>query len=173
MRMIIAAAGGRVNLATRPPGFPGGPIACAENRAGAIVGLMNISPDVRSNVKELVALRRAIHQYPEEGFKEFRTPALLRSKLKSWGVDHKAMCGTGTVALIKGSRPGPTMLIRADMDALPLTEENKIPYCSRNKGIMHACGHDGHTAMALIAAKLLQKERTSFRGNVKFMFQPA
>jgi amidohydrolase len=137
------------------------------------VGAMNISPDVRSSVKELVALRRAIHQYPEEGFKEFRTSALVRSKLKSWGVDHKAMCGTGTVALIKGSRPGPTMLIRADMDALPLQEENKVPYCSRNKGVMHACGHDGHTAMALLAAKLLQKQRTSLRGNVKFMFQPA
>lgn len=134
---------------------------------------MNISPEVRSNTKELVALRRAIHQYPEQGFKEFRTSALVRSKLKSWGVEHKAMCGTGTVALIKGSRPGPTMLIRADMDALPLVEENRVPYCSRNKGVMHACGHDGHTAMALMAAKLLQKGRHSFRGNVKFMFQPA
>jgi amidohydrolase len=137
------------------------------------VTAMNISPDVRSNTKELVALRRAIHQYPEQGFKEFRTSALVRSKLKSWGVEHKAMCGTGTVALIKGARPGPTMLIRADMDALPLLEENKVPYCSRNKGVMHACGHDGHTAMALMAAKLLQKRRSSFRGNVKFMFQPA
>jgi amidohydrolase len=134
---------------------------------------MNISTEVRSHQKELIALRRAIHQYPEEGFKEFRTSALVRSKLKSWGVDHKGVCGTGTVALIKGSRPGPTMLIRADMDALPLIEENKIPYCSRNKGVMHACGHDGHVAMALLAAKLLQKRRTSLRGNVKFMFQPA
>ena len=134
---------------------------------------MNISPDVRTNTKELIALRRLIHQYPEQGFKEFKTAALIRSRLKSWGVEHKAMCGTGTVALIKGSRPGPTMLIRADMDALPLLELNKVPYCSRNKGVMHACGHDGHTAMALIAAKLLQKRRTSFRGNVKFMFQPA
>ena len=138
-----------------------------------IVIAMNISPEVRSNLKELVALRRAIHQYPEPGFKEFRTSALIRSKLRSWGVDHKAMCGTGVVGLIKGSKPGPTMLIRADMDALPLTELNKVPYCSRNKGVMHACGHDGHVAMALLAAKLLQKRRTSFRGNVKFMFQPA
>jgi amidohydrolase len=134
---------------------------------------MNISPDVRSNTKELVTLRRAIHQYPEQGFKEFKTAGLIRSRLKSWGVDHKAMCGTGTVALIKGSRPGPTMLIRADMDALPLLEENKVPYCSKNKGVMHACGHDGHTAMALMAAKLLQKRRAEFRGNVKIMFQPA
>jgi len=137
------------------------------------MGRMNISPDVRSNVKELVALRRAIHQYPEQGFKEFKTAGLIRSRLKSWGVDHKAMCGTGTVATIKGSRPGPTLLIRADMDGLPLHEENKVPYCSRNKGVMHACGHDGHTAMALVAAKLLQKRRGEFRGNVKIMFQPA
>lgn len=134
---------------------------------------MNISPEVKSNTKELVALRRTIHQNPEQGFKEFKTAALVRSRLKSWGVDHKAMCGTGTVALIKGSRPGPTMLIRADMDALPLLEENKVSYCSRTKGVMHACGHDGHTAMALMAAKLLQKRRTEFRGNVKIMFQPA
>jgi len=134
---------------------------------------MNISPEVKTNLKELVALRRAIHQNPEQGFKEFKTAALVRSRLKAWGVDHKSMCGTGTVATIKGSRPGPTMLIRADMDALPLQELNKVSYCSRNKGIMHACGHDGHTAMALLAAKLLQKRRTSFRGNVKIMFQPA
>jgi amidohydrolase len=134
---------------------------------------MNISPEVRSIIKELVALRRVIHQNPEQGFKEFKTAALVRSRLKSWGVDHKAMCGTGTVALIKGSRPGPTMLIRADMDALPLLEENKVAYCSRTKGVMHACGHDGHTAMALMSAKLLQKRRAEFRGNVKIMFQPA
>jgi len=134
---------------------------------------MNLSPEVRSSTKELVSLRRAIHQYPEQGFKEFKTAALVRSRLKAWGVEHKAMCGTGTVALIKGARPGPTMLIRADMDALPLLEENRVPYCSKNKGVMHACGHDGHTAMALLAAKLLQRRRTSFRGNVKIMFQPA
>jgi len=135
--------------------------------------IMNISPEVRAHTKELIAIRRAIHQYPEPGFKEFRTSALVRSRLKSWGVEHRSMCGTGTVAFIKGSRPGPTMLIRADMDALPLTEENKVPYCSKTKGVMHACGHDGHTAMALMAAKLLQKRRNTFRGNVKIMFQPA
>lgn len=134
---------------------------------------MNISPEVKSNAKELVAIRRAIHQNPEQGFKEFKTAALIRSRLKAWGVEHKAMCGTGTVALIKGAKPGPTMLIRADMDALPLQEENRVSYCSRQKGVMHACGHDGHTAMALLAAKLLQKRRNTFRGNIKFMFQPA
>ncbi|HVR84406.1 MAG TPA: amidohydrolase [Planctomycetota bacterium] len=134
---------------------------------------MNISPEVKSNTKELIAIRRTIHQNPEQGFKEFKTAALIRSRLKGWGIEHKSMCGTGTVALIKGSRPGPTMLIRADMDALPVLEKNTVPYCSRNKGVMHACGHDGHTAMALMAAKLLHKRRTAFRGNLKIMFQPA
>jgi hypothetical protein len=97
---------------------------------------MNISTEVRSHQKELVALRRAIHQYPEEGFKEFRTSALVWSKLKSWGVDHRAMCGTGTVALIKDPVRA-DHADRADMDAL-LTEENKIPYCSRNRGVTRA-----------------------------------
>jgi amidohydrolase len=125
------------------------------------------------SLKEVVAIRRAIHQRPEQGFKEFQTAALIRSKLKSYGVEHKPMCGTGTVALVKGARPGPTMLIRADMDGLPVLEENKVPYVSKNKGVMHACGHDAHVAMALLAAKMLQKRRSSLRGSVKFMFQPA
>jgi amidohydrolase len=134
---------------------------------------MTISADVRQFSKELVGLRRAIHQWPEQGFKEHRTAGLIRSRLKSYGVEHKAVCDTGTLAIVRGAKPGPTMLIRADMDGLPVLEENRVPYCSRNKGVMHACGHDGHVAMGLVAAKLLQKRRASLRGNVKFMFQPA
>ena len=132
-----------------------------------------LSPDVRSHAGEVVALRRSIHQHPEQGFKEHQTAALIRSKLKAWGVEHKPLAGTGTVALVRGAKPGPTMLVRADIDALPLLELNKVPYASKNKGVMHACGHDGHAAMAMVAAKLLQRRRASLRGNVKFMFQPA
>lgn len=134
---------------------------------------MNLSGDVRENVRELVTVRRAIHQYPEPGFEEKRTAALVRSRLKSYGVEHKAVCGTGTIGLVRGAKPGPTILIRADMDALPVTEENKVPYASRVKGMMHACGHDAHVSMALVAARILQRRRASLRGNVKFMFQPA
>jgi amidohydrolase len=135
--------------------------------------MASLSPDVRSHGGEVVALRRSIHQHPEQGFKEHRTAALIRSKLKAWGVEHKPLAGTGTVALVRGAKPGPTMLVRADIDALPLLELNKVPYASKNRGVMHACGHDGHAAMALVAAKLLQRRRGSLRGNVKFMFQPA
>jgi amidohydrolase len=131
------------------------------------------SPDVRESFPELVELRRRIHRHPEPGFREERTAALIRQKLRSWGIPFRNSCGTGTVALFKGARPGPTILIRADMDALPIREENRVPYASTIPGMMHACGHDGHVAMALVAAKLLRKRRSSLRGNVKFMFQPA
>jgi amidohydrolase len=134
---------------------------------------MPISADVRGRLRELVATRRTLHRHPEEGFKERHAAALIRGRLGKHGIEHRAMCGTGTVALVRGSRPGPTILIRADLDGLPVQEENRVPYASRNRGLMHACGHDGHVAMALTAAGILQGRRASLRGNVKFMFQPA
>jgi amidohydrolase len=134
---------------------------------------MPVSAEVESIAPELVKIRRAIHEHPEQGFKEEKTAALIRSKLSGWGVDHHPLCGTGTVALVKGAKPGPTILLRADIDALPLKELNDVPYASKVEGVMHACGHDGHAAMALGAARLLQKRRSSLRGNVKIMFQPA
>lgn len=134
---------------------------------------MPISKDVQKSSKELVKLRRVIHEWPEPGFKEDRTATVIRSNLDAWGVEHHPLCGTGTVALVKGAKPGPTYLFRADMDALPLTEENDTPYKSKVPGFMHACGHDGHVAMALVAAKLLQARRSELVGNVKLMFQPA
>jgi amidohydrolase len=142
------------------------------NRQGTN-GAAGISREVRESFRELVELRRRVHQYPEPGFREERTAALIRQKLKSWGIPFRTSCGTGTVALLKGVRPGPTILIRADMDGLPIREETRVPYASKIPGMMHACGHDGHVAMALLAAKLLRKRRGSLRGNVKFMFQPA
>ncbi len=138
-----------------------------------IVSAMALSPDVRRNFRELVAVRRAIHRWPEQGFQERRTAELIRGRLAAWGIEHRPMCGTGTVALVRGARPGPTILIRADMDALPVQEENRVPYASRNAGVMHACGHDGHVAMGLVAARILQGRRGALKGNVKFMFQPA
>ncbi len=87
---------------------------------------------------ELSLLRRAIHRQPEAGFKERRTAALIRSRLKAWGVEHRPCAGTGTVALVRGAKPGPVILFRADMDALPLQELNRVPYASRIPGMMHA-----------------------------------
>jgi amidohydrolase len=134
---------------------------------------MNLSPEVLRHRKDLVAIRRAIHQYPEPGFREHRTASLVRAELRRCGIEPRRVCGTGTVGVVRGGRPGPTILIRADMDGLPVTEENRVPYASKTRGMMHACGHDGHVAMALVAARILQGRRASLRGNVKFMFQPA
>ncbi|HXG62540.1 MAG TPA: amidohydrolase [Planctomycetota bacterium] len=134
---------------------------------------MKLSPEVVRTRAEVVSLRRAVHRHPELGFREERTAALIRSRLRAFGVEHRAVCGTGTVALVRGARPGPTILIRADMDALPVQEENRVPYASRVPGLMHACGHDGHVAIALGAARVLQSLRHRLAGNVKFMFQPA
>ncbi len=135
--------------------------------------MLRLSPDVRATFDDLVSIRRQLHRYPEGGFREFRTSSLIRERLRAWGIRHRRMCGTGVVALVRGAKPGPTILFRADMDALPIQEENGTDYASKNAGFMHACGHNGHVAMALTAARLLQKRRASLRGNVKFMFQPA
>lgn len=132
-----------------------------------------LSDEVREHAEELIAWRRELHQYPELGFKEERTAKFIEAKLKSFGVKFKRMCGTGVAALVEGEQPGKTILIRADMDGLPVTELNDVDYKSKNAGAMHACGHDGHVAIGLMAAKLLQARRKNLKGNVKFMFQPA
>ena len=123
---------------------------------------------------EIVATRRAIHQWPELAYTEERTAALVESRLREFGIEVQAgVGGTGVVGLLRGARPGKTVLLRADMDALPIDEISDAPYCSQNKGVMHACGHDGHTSMLLGAARLLVERRDRLSGNVKLMFQPA
>ena len=136
-------------------------------------GAAGPSREVRDSVRELVDLRRRLHRIPEPGFREVRTAALIRKTLSGWRIPFRPLCGTGTVALIEGARRGPTILIRADIDGLPLREETRAPYASTIPGMMHACGHDGHAAMALVAARLLWKRRGALRGAVKVMFQPA
>lgn len=135
--------------------------------------MADISSEVKAITKDLVNLRRDIHSHPELGFKEVRTSKLVAGKLKSFGVSAKPTCGTGVIGLIKGANAGKTLLVRADMDALPVTELNNVPYKSQNKGVMHACGHDGHVAISTMTAKLLNAEKNRIKGNVKFMFQPA
>lgn len=123
--------------------------------------------------KELVKWRRKIHQNPELGFKEYQTSDFIAAKLNEFGIDYKRICKTGLVGLIKGSKPGKTLAIRADIDALPLTEKNEVSYKSKNKGVMHACGHDGHTAILLGTAKVLNEMKEQINGNIKLIFQPA
>ncbi len=123
---------------------------------------------------ELVRLRRDIHAHPELGFQEFRTAALVADTLKELGIAVKTGVGrTGVVGEI-GSGDGPTIAIRADMDALPILQKSDAPYCSTNDGIMHACGHDSHTAMLLGAAHLLRQSAAEekWQGKVRFLFQP-
>src|SRR5438876_364636 len=128
----------------------------------------------RKLAPEIVADRRAIHMQPELAFQEERTAALVAERLHQLGLEVKTGVGTtGVVGLLEGGRPGKTVLLRADMDALPIRELNDALYCSRNEGVMHACGHDGHTAMLLGVARLLASRRQEISGTVKFMFQPA
>ena len=123
---------------------------------------------------EIVADRRAIHSRPELAYQELETAALVAARLNQLGIEHRTgVGGTGVVGLIRGAQPGRTVLLRADMDALPITEKSEADYCSQNPGVMHACGHDGHTAMLLGAARILQERRGQLRGIVKLMFQPA
>mgnify|MGYP005835762039 CR=1 FL=1 len=123
---------------------------------------------------ELVARRRDFHQHPELAFQEVRTAGIVADELAKLGLEVQRGVGrTGVVAMLEGSEDGPTVLVRADMDALPILEEIDKDYVSVNKGVMHACGHDGHTAIALGVAKLLSGKRDRLKGRVKFVFQPA
>ena len=120
------------------------------------------------------SLRRDFHTHPELGFHEVRTAGIVARELNMLGLEtHTGMAGTGVVALLEGTKPGPVILLRADMDALPIIEETGAGYASQNPGVMHACGHDGHTAILLTVAKMLHARRDQLAGTVKFMFQPA
>jgi amidohydrolase len=133
---------------------------------------MQISDQIQQYRDELIALRRDFHQHPELGFEEHRTAKVVESYLKDLGLNPRRVAGTGVVALLEGSHPGPVLMLRADMDALPVTEENDIDYRSRNPGVMHACGHDAHMAMLLVAAKVLSRNKNEIAGTIKFVFQP-
>ena len=122
---------------------------------------------------ECIALRRDFHRHPELGFQEFRTAGIVREYLKSIPLDEVKECsGTGTIGILKGAKPGPTIMLRADMDALPITEQSGEPFSSENPGVMHACGHDGHTALLLCEAKILAAHRDEIPGTIAFVFQP-
>lgn len=122
----------------------------------------------------MIELRRTIHQNPELCNQEFATQALVIRELGAMGITEiKKYFNTGLAAVIRGSAPGKTIAIRADMDALSITEETQLPFSSANSGIMHACGHDGHTAILLGTARVLSQLKGNFKGNVKLIFQPA
>jgi amidohydrolase len=121
---------------------------------------------------ELIDLRRDFHRHPELGFEEYRSAETIESYLGKLGLNTRRMTRTGVVALLEGAKPGPVLMLRADMDALPVTEENEFDYRSQNVGVMHACGHDAHMAMLLVAARILSENKADIAGTVKFVFQP-
>jgi len=129
-----------------------------------------IPPDV---AERAIALRRRIHRFPELGFEEERTAQLVEAELDALGVEHRRLAGTGVVGRIVGGRPGKVAGLRADMDALPLTERSGESFSSEVPGKMHACGHDAHTAMLLGAARVLASERERLTGTAVLLFQPA
>jgi amidohydrolase len=121
----------------------------------------------------VVGWRRRLHANPELSFQEHETAKAVATELRALGLAVKTgVGGTGVVGLLAGDRPGRTVALRADMDALPITEGNAVSYKSRHAGRMHACGHDGHCAMLLGAARLLSSQKSELQGNVKFLFQP-
>lgn len=124
--------------------------------------------------EEVVANRRHLHSHPELSFQEAQTSAFIASKLDELGLQYQKMADNGLVALIRGERPSDNVVaLRADMDALPITETNDVPYKSRNTGVMHACGHDAHTSSLLGTAKILTALKSQFGGTIKLIFQPA
>lgn len=123
---------------------------------------------------EMIARRRDFHKHPELGFQEFRTSEIVAGELNNLGLEVRRGVGkTGVVGLLEGDKPGPTILLRFDMDALPITEANATEYNSENAGVMHACGHDAHTTMGLAVAKMMMPLRKDIAGTLKFVFQPA
>lgn len=136
--------------------------------------ITQIRLEIRTMQSQLVEWRRQLHQRPELGFKEQLTAQFISRKLQEWGIEHQTgIAETGIVAVIEGHQPGKVLAIRADMDALPIYEANEVAYRSQHDGIMHACGHDGHVAIALGTAYYLSQHRHTFEGTVKFIFQPA
>ena len=138
---------------------------------------IGLRDDIDEIMPGVVADRRDFHEHPELAFQEFRTAGIVADRLRALGVEdvRTGIAQTGVTGLIRGQRPGEgrTVLLRADMDALPILEENEVEYRSQTPGVMHACGHDAHTAMLLGVTRLLMDRRDQFSGTVKVLFQPA
>ncbi len=133
---------------------------------------MSAIDKIRASHGELTEIRRTIHANPEIGMEEFSTAELVAQKLESWGIEvHRGVGVTGVVGVLRNGNGARSIGLRADMDALPMQEATGVPYASQKKGMMHACGHDGHTTMLLGAAKYLAETR-NFTGTVNFIFQP-
>jgi amidohydrolase len=136
--------------------------------------LMDFLRESETIADEIIAQRRDFHRHPELGFEEHRTAEIVANAMMDLNLEVKTgVAETGVIALLEGKQPGHTVLLRFDMDALPIQEETGAPYASLNDGVMHACGHDGHTAIGIAVARLLSNHRDDLSGAAKFVFQPA
>jgi len=136
--------------------------------------MTDILTEAQSHFPFTRALRRDFHMHPELGFNEIRTGGIVAKELEALGIEvTKGVGKTGVVGLLEGAKPGPTLLLRFDMDALPITEDTGAEYASQYAGVMHACGHDGHTAIGLTVAKILNAHKNEIAGTLKFCFQPS
>lgn len=135
--------------------------------------LEKIKTRAKDFTADAIAIRHHLHAHPELSYQEFETSAYIQSQLTAFGIPHTVMATTGVVGIIEGKNPASRIVaLRADIDALPITEENQVPYKSRNEGVMHACGHDVHTTCLLGAARILQELKNEWEGTVKLIFQP-
>ncbi len=138
------------------------------------MGQPDFKQEAEALFDEMVAMRRDFHRHPELGFQETRTSRIVAEKLGELGLEVQYGVGqTGVVGLLEGNQPGPTILLRFDMDALPIQEENNLDFASQNAGVMHACGHDSHVSMGLAIANIMSRYQKQMAGTLKFMFQPA
>ncbi|HRN38489.1 MAG TPA: M20 family metallopeptidase, partial [Flavobacteriales bacterium] len=128
---------------------------------------------VKMGHMDAVEVRRQLHMQPELSFQEHETGRYIAERLRGYGIETRTgIAGTGVIGVVHGAKPGPTVCLRADMDALPIQEAEGLPYRSMNPGVMHACGHDAHTAMVLAAGRILHQLRADWRGTGLLLFQP-
>lgn len=147
----------------------------ATSSSSTLPTLSTIRPEVRARIDSMVAVRRDLHRNPELGLRETRTSSVVQEFLRKAGIEFRfPLATTGVAGLVRAEKPsGRAILLRADMDGLPLQEENTVDYASQNTGVMHACGHDGHTSILLHTAELTQQRRATLGGDITFAFQPA
>ena len=133
---------------------------------------MDFKPAISALNDELIALRRDFHRHPEIGFQEVRTSKIVEDYLTELGLEVRRCAGTGVIGVLRGKFPGKTVLMRCDIDALPMLEASGVEFSSENPGAFHGCGHDAHTAIHMVTAKIMSQYRDKLHGNVVFLFQP-
>ncbi len=133
--------------------------------------MFDVKADIAAIYDKMIGWRRDFHRHPELGLKEFRTSGIIEQHLLGLGLEVRRCAGTGVIGVLKGGKPGKTVMLRADIDALPVTEETGLPFASENPGVMHACGHDGHISMQMAAAEILAAHKEEIAGTVVFLFQ--